>query len=444
MNSFVKFKQITLLLGDIVVLYFSLTLALFIRYGTLSYELVSSHFWPFTVIFFFWLLILYIVGLYELTSQKNDFAFANKFILALLICAVFSALLFYFVPAFGITPKTNLFLFLIVFAVISSFWRIFYNNLLSKGGARNRILLVGYNRLSEELTNHLLKNPQLGYEIKFWMKEGLENKEWADLTQIILTNDINTIVVPTQIKKNSNNARLIYKSLSLGIEVLDLAEFYEIIFRKIPIDELKEVWFLENIAKRHHVYETMKRPFELISAAVLGIISLPLWPLIAALIKITSSGPVFYAQKRVGKNGREFIIYKFRSMHRDAEKSGPQWAKEKDHRVTAIGKILRKTHLDELPQLINILRGELSLVGPRPERPEFVEQLKKEIPYYELRHLVRPGITGWAQINYRYGASIEDAVEKLQYDIYYLKNRSLILDLLIILKTIRLFFKELK
>lgn len=444
MNSLVKLKQLVLLFGDIVALYFSLELALFIRYGSLSYGLLSVHFWPFTIVFAFWILIFYIGGLYELASLKNDFAFANKFIVILLISTALSIILFYFIPIFGIAPKTNLFLFVIIFAIAGSFWRIFYNNLLIKGGAQNRILLVGYNQVAQDLASHLKKNPQLGYEIKFWMKEGLEDKEWDHLAQIILYNDINSIVVPAHIKKNSKAARLIYKNLSLGIEVLDLAELYEIVFRKIPLDELQEIWFLENLAKRHQIYEAFKRPLEFILAILLGIVGLPLIVLIAILIKLTGKGPVIYAQKRIGKNGAEFTIYKFRTMRQDAEIHGPRWASEKDERVTFVGRVLRKTHLDELPQLINILKGGLSLVGPRPERPEFVEQLKKEIPYYELRHFVRPGVTGWAQINYRYGASIEDAVEKLQYDIYYLKNRSLLLDLLIILKTIRIFFKGLK
>jgi exopolysaccharide biosynthesis polyprenyl glycosylphosphotransferase len=440
MVSLVKSKQLTLLFGDIIVLYFSLGLTLFIRYGSLSFELWSVHFWPFTIIFIFWLLIFYIAGLYELTFLRNNIAFTNKFGIILLICGTLSVVLFYFVPIFGITPKTNLFIFALIFAIIGFSWRIFYNAILVKIGTQNKILLVGDNKTAQDLANHLEKNSQLGYEIKFWMKEGFEDKEWDYLAQIILSNNINLIVIPGHIKKNSKVARLIYKNLSLGIEVLDLAEIYEIIFRKIPLDELREIWFLENLTRRRQIYEVIKRPFEFILAVILGILCLPLAVLSAILIKSTSRGPIIYKQKRIGKNGLEFTIYKFRTMRQDAEISGPQWATEKDKRVIPIGKILRKTHLDELPQLINILKGELSLVGPRPERPEFVEQLKKEIPYYELRHLVKPGITGWAQTNFRYGASIEDAYEKLQYDIYYIKNRSLILDLLIILKTIRLFF----
>jgi lipopolysaccharide/colanic/teichoic acid biosynthesis glycosyltransferase len=158
-------------------------------------------------------------------------------------------------------------------------------------------------------------------------------------------------------------------------------------------------------------------------------------------VKITSDGAAIFKQKRVGKNGSEFTIYKFRTMKIDAEKNGPQWANYfNDSRATKIGKFLRTTHLDELPQLVNIIKGELSFIGPRPERPEFVESLKKEIPYYELRHLTRPGVTGWAQINFRYGATVKEAYEKTQFDIYYIKNNSPFLDLSILLKTIKFLF----
>ena len=242
----------------------------------------------------------------------------------------------------------------------------------------------------------------------------------------------------------SGYSKLIYKNLVLGIEVVDLACIYETVFRKIPLAELEEVWFLENLTKRHRIYEIFKRPVEILLTIVIGIVTLPLVILVAAFIKIISSGPIIFTQQRTGKNDSVFTIYKFRTMRIDAEKDGPQWAKENDKRILPLGNILRKSHLDEWPQLLNILRGDLSLVGPRPERPEFIKDLQKDIPYYDLRHLIRPGVTGWAQINYRYGASIEDAYEKLQYDMYYLKNRSIILDILIILKTIKLLFTSAK
>ena len=270
------------------------------------------------------------------------------------------------------------------------------------------------------------------------MQDGLQDKEFQHLSQIIIAHNITTIVIPAHLKKDAPAARLIYKCLTLGIEVIELSRFYEILFRKVPLAELEEVWFLEHLIYRHNIYETVSDPLERIAAVLLGIILLPLMAMIAVLIAATSPGPVIFRQKRIGKGEAEFMIYKFRTMRSDAEKDGPQWANyHKDGRATWIGKILRRSHLDELPQLINIIKGELSFVGPRPERPEFVEKLRKELPYYDLRHLTKPGITGWAQINYRYAASAEDAYQKLQYDIYYLENNSLILDFIIVIKTIK-------
>ena len=167
---------------------------------------------------------------------------------------------------------------------------------------------------------------------------------------------------------------------------------------------------------------------------------LPLFLVIPILVKSESRGPVIYSQTRTGRGGREFVLYKFRTMYTNAEQDGPRWAEQDDPRVTRVGRILRKTRLDELPQLWNVLKGDMSFVGPRPERPAFVLEIEKNVPYYELRHLVSPGITGWAQVMFPYGASIEDAVEKLQYDLYYIKNYSLLLDAVILIKTMRIVF----
>jgi len=446
MSWTVKLKQFFLLLGDAAVFYFALIITLVLRYGNLSPEVIELHFWPLTIILAVWLMIFYIGGLYDPHSLKNTPDFFKLFFTLIFTCGALAVILFYLIPAFGITPRVNLFILLIFFSLILYIWRITYNGFLTAGRPINKILLVGYNKTTEELTSHLAVNPQLGYEIKFWMKEGLQDKEFEHLSQIILTNNINLIVVPAHIKKNSKAARLIYKNMVLGIEVMDLAELYEKVFLKVPIAELEEVWFLENLAKSHKIYEFFKRPMEIIAATILAIIFLPFIAVISLLTGLTSRGPIIYTQKRCGRGEMEFIIYKFRTMMADAEKNGPQFANPngKDKRSTPFGGLLRRTHLDEVPQLFNIFRGELSLVGPRPERPEFVAQLKKDVPFYELRHLVRPGITGWAQINYRYGASVEDTYEKLQYDLYYLKNRSITLDAIILIKTLRLFFVMLK
>lgn len=440
MNITVKLKQLTLLAGDLIVLYASLLLTLYLRYKGVSGEVWNVHFWPFTIIFAVWLTSFYIGELYEPRLLKNDLSFGRQFLSLIIINGVIATLLFYFVPVFGITPKTNLFTVLIVFGLAEYCWRTIFNNLLSAGSPPNRLLMVGYNKTVEELVNHIQQNPQLGYEVNFWMKEGLQDKELDHLSQIILDNKINAIVVPAHIKKSSKASRLIYKNMVLGIEMIDLASIYEKVFKKVPLAELEEVWFLENLAKTHKVYEFFKKPIEIALALAALAIAAPIAAAIALLVAITSSGPVIYRQKRSGEGEKDFTIYKFRTMRADAEKNGPQWSGRNDDRVTAIGKFLRKTHLDEMPQLLNIIRGDLSFVGPRPERPEFVKALMKDVPYFELRLLVRPGITGWAQINYKYGASVEDSYEKLQYDVYYLKNRSLALDFLILLRTIKYVF----
>jgi lipopolysaccharide/colanic/teichoic acid biosynthesis glycosyltransferase len=210
--------------------------------------------------------------------------------------------------------------------------------------------------------------------------------------------------------------------------------------RKLPLADLEETWFLENIESAGQFYDPLKRAGEFLAAIAMIIVLLPLEALIALLVLITSRGPAIYKQVRVGKNGETFTLYKFRTMRQDAEKQGAQWATKKDPRATPIGKVLRASHLDELPQLMNIIRGELSFVGPRPERPEWVGKLKEQIPYYETRLLVKPGVTGWAQINHPADTDLEDVKQKLQYDIYYLKNRSLVLDLAIVVKTFKAFF----
>ncbi|MDP3999510.1 MAG: sugar transferase [bacterium] len=446
MNSFSKLKQLTLLTGDVAVLYAALILALTTRYGKLAYfQLFHWHLEPFTIIFALWLVIYYIAGLYDLKSLKNDLDFWRTFWYAALFGAGLAALFFYLIPFFQITPRANLFIFLAFYSILALIWRGSFNRFIGQTGATHKILMVGTNKITEELVSHLKHNPQLGYEIKFEMREGLGDKEFEHLSQIILANNINTIIIPAHLKKDARSAKLIYQTLLLGIEVLELSTLYELIFKKVPLTELEEVWFLENLVKKHRIYEFISNPLEQILALILVAVLLPLGILIAILIKLSSAGPVIFRQVRIGQSEREFTLYKFRTMPVDAEKDGPQWANyHQDPRATLVGRILRKSHLDELPQLLNILKGELSFVGPRPERPNFVADLKKELPYYDLRHLVKPGVTGWAQINFRYAASAMDSYQKLQYDIYYLKNNSPLLDFLIILRTIKFLITNLK
>lgn len=225
-----------------------------------------------------------------------------------------------------------------------------------------------------------------------------------------------------------------------GLRVNDAVDFYEQFFGKIWIDALSSERFVYNSGFRHSKFSAfLKRAFDVAFACLLLLLAAPGLLLLAIAIRLDSKGPVLFRQLRVGFHGKTFLIYKFRSMRMDAESdTGPAWATEGDQRATRVGRVLRKFHLDELPQAINVLRGEMSLVGPRPERPYFVDRLEQAIPFYGLRHFVKPGITGWAQVKYRYGASVQDSLEKLQYDLYYAKHKSLLRDIEILLKTVEL------
>jgi sugar transferase (PEP-CTERM system associated) len=223
-----------------------------------------------------------------------------------------------------------------------------------------------------------------------------------------------------------------------GIEVIDAVTFYESMNKKLFIENITPSWFIFSSGFRiSTMLRFCKRLLDIGGALIGLVICLPLFPLVALLIKLDSSGPIFFRQVRVGEGDRLFTIFKLRSMRQDAEVgTGAVWASKDDPRITKLGAFLRKSRLDELPQLINVLRGEMSLVGPRPERPEFVKDLKQEIPFYSERHYMKPGVTGWAQVRYPYGASLQDAVEKLRYDLYYIKNYSLLFDVWVILLTI--------
>jgi len=354
--------------------------------------------------------------------MKNTGAFLKNLLAATFVSATLSIAFFYFVTIYGITPKTNLFIFLVFAFVFMYLWRTFYNNALGQHLPVTAVAFFRHSPITKEITQALAENPQLGYRV---------------------TEDINTadlIIVPPRAEAGVHTTTL-YRYALAGVEVTDTTTFYELVFGKLPIAELEEAWFLKSLANRHTLYDFFRTPVEMLMALVILAITSPVMALIAILIKLTSRGPVIFKQVRTGEFGKEFTLYKFRSMVTNAEeKTGPVWKTENDPRFTTIGRLIERTHLDELPQLINILTGDASFVGPRPERPAFVEELKAKIPYYELRHLVRPGIAGWAQLQYKYGASVEDAYQKLQYDLYYLKNRSLLLDLSIILKTFKLFF----
>lgn len=223
-----------------------------------------------------------------------------------------------------------------------------------------------------------------------------------------------------------------------GIEVIDAPTFYEMVQGKLLLEEMTPSWIIFSAGfRRNALIDIYKRSVDIVLSLVGLLLSLPIFPVVALAIKLESPGPVFFRQVRVGSGERPFMLFKFRSMRNDAEKNGAVWAVKNDARVTRVGRILRNSRIDEIPQLFNVLRGDMSFIGPRPERPEFVESLKKDIYYYSKRHTIKPGLTGWAQVRYPYGATVEDAIEKLRYDLYYIKNLSFFLDTQIIFETVK-------
>jgi sugar transferase (PEP-CTERM system associated) len=312
-----------------------------------------------------------------------------------------------------------------------------------------RVLILGVGRLATDLCGVLLKGRLGKWEIVGFLDkdphrigEKLLNPKiigtYDQLFEIVERCQVQIIAVCLEDRRCQLPVQTLLDLKAMGLDVVEGHQLYEETSGRLSIDLLRPSALIFSTGfQRRALAMTLKRMMDLtLSVAGLMLLS-PFFVLIAMLIKVDSSGPVFYRQMRVGLRGQPYLIWKFRSMVKDAEKHGPRWAETNDPRVSRVGRWLRKLRLDELPQLINVLKGEMSLVGPRPERPIFVQELRERIPYYDIRHTVRPGITGWAQTQFRYGASIEDAHVKLQYDLYYVKNMSFQLDCRIIMETIR-------
>jgi exopolysaccharide biosynthesis polyprenyl glycosylphosphotransferase len=443
-------KKFALIISDLAALYGTLALVLLIRYGQSGWHLqYAMHVVPFTILFAVWLLSFYIANLYDERALRNDRFFFSRFVQALIIGAGLSTAFFYLIPYFGITPKTNLILFIAIFAALQTGIRYLFNTIIA-GGAKKRILIVGMDSESLDLARFITDNPQLGYTVRGLARLGQESlvidhqlqwpviEHYADIEQFIVSDRIETVVLGPQTYRSEELVNIFYRTLPYRVNFISLATFSEQVTGTVPLGAISQSWFLDNMTEgSKKSYELGKRVMDIVASIALGLPTALITPIVALAIKASSPGPVFFRQKRTGRGGIPFEIIKFRTMRQDAEKStGAVWAQENDPRVTALGRFLRKTRIDELPQLWNILTGQMSFVGPRAERPEFDEQLAQHIPFYHERYLIKPGLSGWAQINYPYGASVQDAVRKLEHDLYYIKHRSFMLDLEIILKTI--------
>jgi sugar transferase (PEP-CTERM system associated) len=334
-----------------------------------------------------------------------------------------------------------------LFGVFQYLWHIGFTRLVNAPGLARRVLVLGTGPLARKIGDlvmtsnhqHILRGyiDLSGESLKVPSEAIVKNGN--GLLATVREEKVDKVVVSLSERRGIFPLREVMDCKFSGIEVIDAPTFYEEITGKLLIENTMPSWFIfSNGFKMTYTMRLYKRIIDIVCALIGLAVTLPLLPLFALLIKIDSRGPVFLRQVRVGEMEKEFVLYKFRTMRQDAEQgTGAVWAKKNDTRVTRIGGLFRKMRIDELPQLFNVLEGNMSFVGPRPERPEFIEELKKQIPYYSERHFVKPGVTGWAQIRYPYGASVEDAVEKLRYDLYYIKNISLFLDLQILFETVK-------
>lgn len=440
MKNNYRLKQLILLLGDLTCFFIAFYSALSLRYFRFANKNdFLDLFLVFFILFILWIFINYTNELYKINKLKD-----RKTNFDLIISAIFSFLIsivFFYIIPLSIAPKTILFLTITIAYLFSFFWRIFYKHKLTKT-LNQKIIFLNQNEDVLELKKIILENPELGFQ---FCNQIINKAE--DIFEICAKEKIDIIVINDEEKQKNVFVPDLYKLFLENKKIVNLSNFYENITGRITPNIFSEAWFLENIQDKNHAFNNrMNRLMDLFFAFFLLIIFILLLPIVSLAIKINSHGPVFFSQNRTGQNNKQFKIYKFRTMYAlskdgSAELNGFEFASKKDERITKVGNFLRKTRIDELPQVINLFKGELTLIGPRPERPEIIENLEEKMPYYNLRHIVKPGITGWAQVNQHYTDNIDSSLQKLQYDLYYIKNRSLILDISIIFKTINVILR---
>ena len=449
-NVYYPLRSLLLLCGEAFVICTSFIVASRIEFGADSYHALSLENGYFKILAATGIAIIcsHYFDLYDPERLAEGSLIYFRLMVVLGTLSIILAVLGFSFPRFMLGKHAFL-LGLGILAVALITWRSSYGWLIRRSCLTERIYVLGDGKLAQRLVQAIQNRPDLGMEVvgraetlsnEFETRKTLESNIVA-----ILNNNrrINRIVLAIPDRRGTIPVRQLLALRLSGVRVEDATTLFEKISGTIEIDDLYPSWLILSDGFRiDSAFVIAGSLISILTSLACLALLLPLILLIALAIKASSPGPVLYRQKRVGRNDVVFTCYKFRSMRPDAEAdTGPAWTEDDDPRITPVGRILRKIRLDEIPQLWNVLKGDMALVGPRPERPEFVEWLKQEIPYYNLRHVIRPGITGWAQVNYKYGSSVEDAREKLKYDLFYIKNMSFGLDLVTLLKTTKVVFR---
>jgi exopolysaccharide biosynthesis polyprenyl glycosylphosphotransferase len=404
---------------------------------------------PMFAMYLYWLIVFSFAGLYQHWFVRSRFDEFSSVFKAVSIGCIILFFAVFIDDTINDAPIVSRFLIILywlsmVFCVGAGrvLIRGFQRNLLQKGIGLRKSIIVGTGAKSSELYETIEKFPQLGYKITgFVSLNGADKTEktlgvLSDIPDIIRRYDVSEILIALEQNEKQMVLDVIKYCSGANVHLKIMPDTYEIVSGLARTNEIYGVPLIEVMPEiMSPAARLTKRIIDIGIAVVLLLLLLPALIVISILIKVTSKGPLFYRQIRVGKNGRQFTMYKFRSMIENAEEYGPEWAGNRDKRITPIGRFIRKTHIDELPQMINVLKNEMSIVGPRPERPYFVEELKKEIPYYYKRLSIKPGITGWAQVKFKYDTSVDDVKDKLQFDFFYIENMSLKLDFKIMINT---------
>jgi len=451
-------EKIIILLTDFLAINLAWIVFFYFRVQTGLFELlvVPEFIIPMLVVYFYWLLIFTFVGMYRTWFAASRFDEISTLFKA---CFVGIFILFFlifiddYIHNVASTTRILLFIYWGLFLFFVGAGRIFIRslqrNLLIKGYGRRNAIIVGFNSKAHEVHDELLKHPALGLDVAGYIALEEENisKEYKNIKvlgrfenvqSIIDDYNIKEVIISLEKEDHAVLVELLAKCEPKNVGLKIVPDLYEILSGQARTMQLYGIPLIDIMPELMPEWEKkLKRLMDLIVSLIIILITMPVWLITAVAIKLESKGPVFFTQERCGQNGSVFRMIKFRSMRKDAEKlTGPVWSQKDDPRITGVGKIIRKVRIDEIPQMINVLTGEMSLVGPRPERPFFVEKLAGEIPYYKRRLKVRPGVTGWAQVKHKYDETIEDVKIKLRYDLFYIENMSLRMDFKIIFRTI--------
>lgn len=444
-NRYVSQRHLTVFVGELLLIAGSMG---FVLHHYSPDDDFSTAVWKGAVVSALCMLCLYYNDLYDLTVVRTTREVFIRLLQSVGSALILIAVLYLLAPWLMVADGASLPAFAIFLTSILA-WRLVFNHVTRLRSFGERVVIVGTDPTAQTIARQIRAQEDFGYDIVGFIDEDPSRVmqsvgDWRvvgsadDIDRVVARFAVDRLIVGMTDRRGRLPVRALLRSKLRGVRVEDVNTVYERLTGKLLVEDLRPSWLIfsdDYCASRWT--RRSKRAFDVLLALVALVVSTPFVILTALAVWLESGTPILYRQERVGENGRVFTLYKFRSMRKDAEQGTPVWAQAEDDRVTRVGRFIRKTRLDELPQLWNVLLGDMSFVGPRPERPFFVNQLAEQIPFYEQRHAVKPGITGWAQVKYRYGASFEDSLEKLRYDLYYVKHLSIPFDLTILFDTVK-------